>query len=439
MAQQARSFYVLIPATNACKRLVISSPPSFNSPKHLRGMDHKDTVEVEAASRFKYGGGPLQEEDARRDDVTAHPYDAGSAHPHAPRPPPPLTSIARIQPTLSQRMQQFRVGGIASHTLAITNSDEEESPSPLAQLQPAIPGLATLGSSDGPDETLGSNLSSGALASSVSPAVRLADPDAAALTTGALTPSATPLADSEPRARRRSKPGGLAAATGGQAGAGTGLAPSSAGSGAHTHKSSPGWFKKLFRRSESHPVNRQHSPLLTPAHHDAAVSPSQQPLSYDQRVHAPKPHARVQFAADRSLATDIPGGYASGDTITPLGLPPPSAAASSRAVTAPSALAAAAMPRKQPSAQQLLDLAGPITRDDVLQAPGGAFSAGGSHGGSGGRLLAGQAGQAAEAEGYRLLPGQPQIDAAAQPPPRGVVAACIGCMRLITGAGRVPA
>jgi hypothetical protein len=58
-----------------------------------------------------------------------------TAVPETSAPPPPPALSLRIQPTLSQRMAQFRVGGVASHTLAISHSrssEEEEEEELLA-------------------------------------------------------------------------------------------------------------------------------------------------------------------------------------------------------------------------------------------------------------------------------------------------------------------
>ena len=354
------------------------------SPKHLK-WEEKTAAEHDAADRFKHA-----------DDVTSssHGADGGAAVAAAaagtvrpPRPPPPLFGVTHIQPSLSERMAQFRVGGVASHTLAITHSssgeeEEESSPSFHLPAQPVIPGLGVAGSAS-PIEEGYSDESGGSPHVTESCGEGRTSLTSAAAVGGAAAAAA---AASPPlSARKRGRKGTLAgAASPSVPGVQSPVPPpphAAMRGVSETPSSSAGkktpWFKRIFRRSETHPVQRETSPLLGGSNHSPAP-----PHSFDQRVFAPKPHARVQFPSDVSqLETIIPTPTAPAVSATTMAeeqahggsgrdmhghviRPGPE----STGVGAGGGTELPAMGKGEvPTEQQLLALAGPITRHDLEQ------------------------------------------------------------------------
>lgn len=465
------------------------------SPKHLKweGSAPKDAAEIAADDDFRYGGGAAGTRAAAAGSATATTTTTTSANAAVParalhatggggvglllhRPPP----AGPIAPSLSQRMAQFRVGGVASHTLAITHSSSGEdgegdgsgggggsgsggSPrrdvSALLRPRPLIPGLAMVGSSSGAEieaadsEELRATLSSQG-------GVGGGGGGGGATALGASTPSPTP----PRRARRRGTPPPTAALLPPLAVA----AASALGDDEEAqhrrqqqHARARGqlklpWLARIFRRSGTHPAagGRPHSPL--------GGSP-ELPHSLVQPRPA-KPHARVSFPSDTAALetviapTSLPPEQQQPQKPPPLSLEGSGHNMHGRLITPGPAStgvgagggtevhpAAFAPGGRVPSDKELLALAGPITRHDLEQPVLVVVGAGGGGGGMEQRVAApaptamtaphASAPERTSGTGYELLgggAGSGGDDSVRRvPSARGVSPLCAACLRLL--------
>ena len=288
------------------------------SPKHLR-WEAKDDEEADAATAFKHGVAAI----------------AAAPLPLPPPPPPP----PHIQPTLVQRMAQFRVGGVASHTLAIScssdDSDAEEG-SPTADglaggggggscplQRPEIPGLGGHCSSLTPPAA---GRTRGRVTAGCGGSERGRSSDAAwnlaPLPAGASARRAALFTGGTPR-RALAAAAAVAAAADG--------APAHdlmAGAGPSATAMKAPWFSRLFLRSHSHPQQQQQqqcprsSLLLAPA--GASSSPPWQPRAHDVRAYAP-PGPRAARAPTPAIPAVVAATAAAFPSLPP---PPPCAEAS---------------------------------------------------------------------------------------------------------------